>query len=233
MPSKVLLSEAFSPHLSSVSRILKPPTENAPAAPMLLEPKVVFAELVPFDGSAPPNENPPSPIMLPCGAEGFIGEPSEDLSSALGFGASHAAHAVADSLFVTMHTPHFHEPSTDDLNMEPQPSVMLRTALADSRSTIPSTSSLPFKLSSSLSPSPNSQSTYQSTNAFLVITLSPDDSSKELIFLIVCRCSSSQYVVPMDSKSSPKSDASILADPSPKESKASSALAFSSAMSLP
>ena len=196
-------------------------------APNALPPPV---ELV-ADDNADPNVNPLVPILPPDTAD-LVSTASDGLPSSPGLGVSHAAHFVADGLFVTMHVPHFHEPSSDDLNVEPQPSALPSDAFAVIFLSKSCSSTLSSPLSSSsLSPSPNNQSTYQSRKAFLVNTFSPD-SSRVLIFLIVRVCSSSQYVVPIDSKSLLKSETGIFVDPLPSASKAFSAFAFSSAISL-
>mmetsp|Transcript_20977 Transcript_20977/g.50546 ORF Transcript_20977/g.50546 Transcript_20977/m.50546 type:complete len:203 (-) Transcript_20977:633-1241(-) len=201
---------------------------------MPLDPNVLppGASELSVDGNAPANENPLVPILPPDDTGLAMDFPEDALPSSPGLGVSQATHAIADRLFVTMHTPHFQEPSSEVLNMEPQPSGLTSSPLENTGSSSPASLALPFELSSSDSSSPNNQSTYQSTNAFFVMILSPDDSSNELIFLIVRRCSSSQYVVPIDSKSFPNSDAGIFCNPSLNVLKASSALAFSSAISL-
>ena len=215
----------------SAGLLTRPPNENPPE-PMLLAPNALPppVELV-ADGNADPNVNPLVPILPPDTA-GLVSTASDGLPSSPGLGVSHAAHFVADGLFVTMHVPHFHEPSSDDLNVEPQPSALPSDAIAVIFLSESCSSTLSSPLSSSsLSPSPNNQSTYQSRKAFLVNTFSPD-SSRVLIFLIVRVCSSSQYVVPIDSKSLLKSETGIFVDPLPSASKAFSAFAFSSAISL-
>ena len=218
----------------SADLLPKPPNENPPE-PMLLDPNALPLEDVVsvVVGNALPNEKPPAPI-LPAADDGCAAEDlDDDLPSSPGFTVSQATQVVDDALLDTIHTAHFHEPSSDALNMEPHPSdspVCFLSVEAAGSSSLSSSSS--SSSPSSLSPSPNNQSTYHDTNASFVMTFSPASPSKVLIFLIVRRCSSSQYVVPSDSISLPKSEAGILLDPSLTPSNAFSALAFSSAISL-
>ena len=69
-----------------------------------------------------PKEKPPAPIP-PDAAAAAPGAPAgvSALPSSPGLAVSQAAHAFADGPLVTIHTPHFHEPSSEDLNMDPQP----------------------------------------------------------------------------------------------------------------
>ena len=201
-PERVVL--LLSPSLFfSVDAPPKPPKEKPPA-PMPVE---LFAALSEDEVNPPPKEKPPAPI-LPDAVAGFSVEaPDEALPSSPGLGVSQAAHVVTDGLFDTMHTPHFQQPSSDALNIEPQPSAVTSPSFV-----VFTSDSSSLKLSSSsLSPSPNNHSIYQSTKASFVMTFSPD--SNELIFLIVRRCSSSQYTEPNSSISLFKSDASIFAEP--------------------
>ena len=142
--------------------------------------------------AAEPKENPPAPILPDVDAA--LGAPLEVLTlpSSPGLAVSQAAHAFNDGPLVTMHTPHFHEPASDVLNMDPQPDDLASAVCLLSRAGS-SSPWLPSSVSVS-SPSPNNQPTYHSTNASLVIriVLSPLDGSTEPIFLMVRLCSSSQ-----------------------------------------
>ena len=147
-------------------------------------------------GGATPNENPVAP-MLPPDANVLTAEVvNDDFAASPGLTVSQATQAVSDGLFSTMHTPHFHEPSSDVLNTAPQPSVFVSAEVEDNRFSGPESSApsamLSSSSSSSLSPSPKSQSTYHDKKADLGITCSPEASSFMPIFRIVRRCSSSQ-----------------------------------------
>ena len=144
-------------------------------------------------------------------------------------GVSQDAHAVNDGLFINIHASHFQDPSSALPNVAPHPSVLPPLSALGAASSSELSSS---PLSSSLSPSPNSQSMYHSTKAFFVITLSPDDSSCELIFFIARPWSSSQYVEPRDSMRLLKFEANIVGEPSDSSSNAVPAFSFSSATSL-
>jgi hypothetical protein len=200
-----------------------PPNENPPA-PILL------------DATGAPNENPPAPIPPAAGAAlDEVASAALLFPSEPGFGVSQDAQTETEGLLVTIQTPHSHEPSSDFLKTPPQPSDSSASLLSFAASELSATSSpaaLSSSVSSSLSPSPNSQSIYHSMKALRVITLSLDASSTLLIFLMVRRCSSSQYVEPNDSNSLGKSVTEICFDPFARASKASSALPFSSAISL-
>mmetsp|Transcript_20164 Transcript_20164/g.29950 ORF Transcript_20164/g.29950 Transcript_20164/m.29950 type:complete len:516 (+) Transcript_20164:4340-5887(+) len=200
-----------------------PPNENPPAPILLL-----------LVAAGAPNENPPAPILPAAGAEVDEVAPAA-LTSEPGFGVSQAGHTESEGLFVTIQTPHFHEPSSDFLNIPPHPSAAPPVLSFDAASELSATSApavLSSSDSSSLSPSPNSHSMYQSMKALRVITLSLDASSTLLIFLMVRRCSSSQYVEPNDSNSLGNSVTEICSDSFARASNASSAFSFSSAISL-
>ena len=161
-----------------------PPNENPPE-PILL---------VAAAADPPPNENPLAP-MLPADEAALAEGASATLPwpSWPGLVVSQAAHTESDALFVTMQTSHFHEPSSEALNSPPQPFALPESpSFAASAPFSVSTTALSSSDSSSLSPSPNNQSIYQSRKALRVITLSLLESPTLLIFLIVRLCSSSQ-----------------------------------------
>mmetsp|Transcript_29630 Transcript_29630/g.59845 ORF Transcript_29630/g.59845 Transcript_29630/m.59845 type:complete len:273 (-) Transcript_29630:527-1345(-) len=202
--------------------VLKPPNVNPPGPILLL-----------FDD--PAKLNPPAPI-LPLEATGLGRVVDADPLSldvpapAPGFSVSHAEHLTTEGPFVTMHTSHFHEPFSDVLKRDPHPSLLSLDSFFDDAASL---SLLSASLSSSLSPSPNNQSTYHCTKTLFLITFFPLDESTSLIFLTVRLCSSSQYVVPIDSSSFAKSDASMVSLKSSQIlSNAASAFVFSSATSL-
>ena len=109
------------------------------------------------------------------------------------------------ALFRTMQASHFHEPSSTPPKSPPHP-----TADEVTTSPAPSSPSSSSSLSMSDSSPPKSQSKYQATKA-------PRDivPSSPPIFLMVRRCSSSQYVVPIDSIRSLKADTARVSTPSP------------------
>ena len=196
------------------------PNENPPVAEEVVDVSSFFgaAKLKPVAAGAgagvlPPNEKPPEPILLaaapadPPPNENPLAPmlPADEAALAEGASAtlpwpswpglvvSQAAHTESDALFVTMQTSHFHEPSSEALNSPPQPSALPESpSFTAPEPSAASTTSLSSSDSSSLSPSPNNQSIYQSRKALRVITLSLFESPTLLIFLIVRLCSSSQ-----------------------------------------
>lgn len=67
------------------------------------------------DVTAPPNVNPPTPILLPALDDNASEPPTFALvpcSSCPGRGVSHATHTVTSVLFLTMHESHFQLPAS-------------------------------------------------------------------------------------------------------------------------
>eukprot|EP00984_Skeletonema_dohrnii_P014078 scaffold5884_cov137-Skeletonema_dohrnii-CCMP3373.AAC.1 len=149
-----------------------PPNENPPAPILLL-----------LVAAGAPNENPHAPILPAAEAEADEVAPAA-LTSEPGFGVSQAGHTESEGLFVTIQTPHFHDPSSDFLNIPPHPSaappvLVLSFAAASELSATSAPAVLSSSDSSSLSPSPNSHSMYQPMKALRCVdaplrnTLSP------------------------------------------------------------
>jgi len=151
---------------------------------------------------------------------------AEAFSSYPGRTVSHATHLSVFPLFLIIQDSHFHESlSTVNMLPHPLPVVFESTALAGALLSCAPLSSSSSEKSDSSSPFPNNHPKYQVTNA-----CSPIFPFSSLIFLIVRRCSSSQYVVPNSSISLTKLDLGISPDVV-IEWKALVAFAFSSSLS--
>ena len=191
--------------------VVAPPKLNPPDP---IEGAAAAAVLAP-----PPKLKPPAPMADPLAAA--LSLLSSCLSSYPGRTVSQAAHLVSPALLRTMQASHFQDPSSTP-NALPHPSPPDVAGLSSSS---PASSSSSVSMSDS-SP-PNNQSRYHAMNASREIF-----PSAPLIFLMVRRCSSSQYVVPIDSIRSPKAAESITSTPSPTVSvKAWSAFCLSSSRS--
>ena len=207
---------------------LKPPPDDTAgagaSADVVAPPKLNPPDPIEEAGAAavlapPPKLKPPAPMADPLAAA--LSLLSSCLSSYPGRTVSQAAHLVSPALLRTMHASHFQDPSSTP-NALPHPSSPDVAGLSSSS---PASSSSSVSMSDS-SP-PNNQSRYHAMNASREIF-----PSAPLIFLMVRRCSSSQYVVPIDSIRSPKAAESITLTPSPTASvKAWSAFCLSSSRS--
>ena len=158
----------------------------------------------------------PSPAFPPSSLSTLFSYP--------GLTVSQAMQTVTAISFPIMHDSHFHV-SFFDANMVPHPLDAKVLSLPPAVSSAGEASSFSSSEKSDSSSSLYIQSIYHDTNASLLIL-----PLMSLIFLIVRRCASSQYVVPIASINLPKSAFSTTPDVA-IESNASIAFALSSSRS--